>query len=176
MIFLDIEGKNDDFDDGDENVYGAINDEMMEDGRLEDKNDVEDDWKEGSKGEVDVDGFKPQTDDSDDEFGEFQDGNYWMLGSDGGLSHNSDSDTEQPAPETTKTDENTTEALKYDTTDDNLKSDQIILTNEKVNKIKSAMGKLKLTPPTWAKAIPEEKWLNKLLYGGSEVQPKSVAK
>ena len=45
---------------------------------------------------------------------------------------------------------------------------ELSMSEEKVNKIKSAMSKLNLTPPPWAKAIPEEKWLNKILYGSSK--------
>ena len=36
------------------------------------------------------------------------------------------------------------------------------MTSEDSKKIKSAMSKLSLTPPPWAKSIPEEKWLPKM--------------
>ena len=49
-----------------------------------------------------------------------------------------------------------------------LQSENFDLTETQVTKIKSAMSKLKLTPPPWAKSIPEEKWLNPILYGGDK--------
>ena len=59
-----------------------------------------------------------------------------------------------------KVDPNKTEILN-----DEDKAQEFELSEEKVQKIKTAMSKLNLTPPPWAVAIPEEKWLNKLLYG-----------
>jgi hypothetical protein len=115
---------------------------------------------------------EPQED--DDDFGEFQDGNYCMLGSDDGLSNGSDSEDDhankepQPdkstEPEQTHSEiETTTPVTQTEEPQDTFKSEDFVLTDEKVNKIKTAMSKLNLTPPPWAKAIPEEQWLNKIL-------------
>ena len=122
----------------------------------------EDDQKE------DFDDPLPQENDEDqkvneddDDFGDFQEGQYCVLGSDeDNLSNESDEDE----ADNDKLDE----ALKYESQEGPLKADDIPMSDEKVSKIKNAMSKLNLTPPPWAKAIPEEKWLNKLLYGNAQ--------
>ncbi|CAI2379331.1 unnamed protein product [Moneuplotes crassus] len=100
-----------------------------------------------------------ENEEDSDEFGEFQEGNYCMLGSDGALSNSSDTEEEDTKQENDEKVDNPIDE-KVPQVESN-PSDEVELTEEKVNKIKSAMSKLNLTPPPWAQAIPEEQWLPK---------------
>jgi len=86
-----------------------------------------------------------------------------MLGSDEGFSHNSDTDEEEETPQPDINEKNIDE--ENNQKDGAQDKDEFYLSEEKVNKIKKAMSKLNFTPPPWAKAIPEEKWLSKYLNG-----------
>ena len=93
-----------------------------------------------------------------------------MLGSDEDKSEHSHSDNEaeaeKPLPETSNTSLPNSQNEPVNTLNRDLgKSENFELSEEKIEKIKKAMSKISLTPPPWALSIPEDQWLNKLLYG-----------
>ena len=129
-----------------------IDEEGKENAEVQENNNINDEQLD----DINSNNINPKSGNSDDEdeFGEFQDGNYWMLNSDEENSDHSHSDNETDLKQTTKTSNISDLPKSQNDVADSLnndlgKSQDFDLSEEKVEKIKKAMSKLSLTPPPW---------------------------